>query len=406
MKNSFKFKKIYVKTLTVLEVIFIDESNINHSFFIDKKENLDIFEKFEKNKIIKSNWYDLKYQRKKFSKNKFTYWINKIEENKELQNQKEIEDNLDLIDDFLNPNDNNIDNLKVFLVISIKTFSWEDELKNEFNIDNNSIKKILKFLKNNDMIVSRHFSNLDLNFQQIIKILNASYIKNLNKNALIYVLSKKGQDYFNKIKDDLEEILKGKSSIETTLSFLYEKKKAYQILKNKFDENENENFYNNYTDENGVFFQTQTQRLKFVRNEVKSFLNFKNELIKKENITSRDKIVIYNSKQLKNIEKSKISNILRDDKNSKQNKIGIKSSEVSDFVKSKMKVLVNEIFNYKENKNNILFEKIIQKIKKNKKVEYEDVEDELKDNFNDFLKYIKGKNIFIDKDVEFFFYKK
>ena len=348
-------------------------------FHIDKNKN--IYTKL--NEIKKNEYYILDYE---FSEDKKIKWLNNFSLKKY---EEKIDNNLKYneLENFILKNN---ETLKIFLSFLIKNFSFEYELEVEYNIEKSAVKKVLKYFVENDLIICRHFSNLDLNEQEIIKTLNSAYKKRLDKNPNIYVKTNLINKINNSIKNEIENKIKNSQGLNASYQFLLNKKNSYDLLKKKYDRIEKTKFKMERFSEDGILFFTETKREKFFKknlNEVKYLFNPKYEIVK--------------SKQTKKfiepiLEKKIIKNI---------GEVGISSKKIDKFQIDKSKIIIDEILNHKKI-NTKLFNKIISQIKTKKKLSYLMVEKLCQDenNFKKFLEYMSGKNIFIDEEIENFIF--
>ncbi len=252
-----------------------------------------------------------------------------------------------------------IEYFKVFLVLFMKGFSWKKELQNDFNISSSVINKAIELLERRGFIITKDFWSLDLDSQECIRRLNGAYSYLIKTHPKIYTLSIEGTQYGKNVVGNYKQEAKNNSSLRATIEFITEKVRAYQLLKNRFEKEENSLLPRKRVDfDTGIIFETDTKKKMEFEKELKiASLNLKKEVLeskkqnllsdkqknelmvltsknpleiveteKKQDFDSRNK-VIYNSSLLNSIERREVEKILGETDNIEA-KIGLNEEEV------------------------------------------------------------------------------
>ncbi len=375
-----------------------------------------------------------------------------IDENKNLNQNKRIKffENID------------IEDLKVFLVLYHKGYTWEKELEFDFGISREIITLVILKLKKDNILISSNYWNLDIDEQEIICKINAGYIKRINSYPKFYVLTPRGRKiYEDEYKIDIDNLIENYEDLVVFLEQVKQKVRDYNILKREVKQKQNKLDYVYRTDPvTGILFKTKTLNQKRREQEIRKIISktieskgglvklddYKKDLaIEKFHKTGEKAKTLYNSKTISNNEiEEKLLDLLKEDKVLEKAEIE-KGNNFFDIEKrfKKLKrtvktqtnggslrmgaVFVSEDnfdrelkerlfstlniddsckqFNLAEENIN-LFDSIIFLIQKHKKISFFKVESmcENEELFNSFLKYIDNKRIYIDEECDFFIF--
>jgi hypothetical protein len=437
-KIHFNKKKLENENYQILS--FVDNGE---ELFFKLNKNSNLFFENKLSTIEKNDFCEVVYELVKDKMTNQREYILKeikiLEKNKKPNSKVKFNINADEL-----LREENVNYLKIYLVILKKGFSWQKEIETSFNIESSSIKKGIKFLSEIGFIISNEFYDIELEKQELIKKLNGAYFNKINSFPKIYIISKSGIEFFKTYEKEIKETINLNESLKFTYDLIEKKTIATQKIGEDINyRNEDKDYISKIDESTGNLFYYKSEKLKNKQEEIKEIVfklkNQKNqkkeigfvnnflEVQKREMIELRNKRneLNYNSKII--FDKTQILEKREEENEEEKGNINFnlksKQKELKkqkpydvfleerdeDFKKNqeifkKLEINPNKILTQKENS---LFEELVEKIRIAKKISFFKIEENLnsKQLFENFKVFVEDRNnIICDKNFEMFIY--
>lgn len=236
---------------------------------------------------------------------------------------------------------------KIFLVLMLKSFTWNRELRNNFGITNYDITNILEEFDNMGLILYKDYYSIDEIYQEVIFKTSVEFSYWIRNSPQIYILSKKGQIISEKIQKYFKDLIQDDEQLSNTFNYIIDKTKHVRAILNKISQEEQTLLYREikspYED---VKILKETEKLKEIRqiskevrdDYLKSIGEDRIYLPSKPRLISSSGVII-NGKEATREDIKRI-NIKEEDN---LNQIGLSDEEVNSLVDKRQNIILEEL---------------------------------------------------------------
>jgi DNA-binding PadR family transcriptional regulator len=288
---------------------------------------------------------------------------------------------------------NDIEYIKILLVVAMKEITWRKELENKFDIHPEKISSFFKIAKQNGIVYYRPLVEVEhILFESVIKQ-NSPAFYGKRDTVKVYTLSPEGKEICKKMMNEIAKLSNSRSDLQLHLSFIQDKTKLHRHMMLSIHEAEWEYLERKVTYPDGQVEARKTLRMRKMEDDSRiALIELKKQKFnEEENLNTNLSLLNKKTSDLVEIEKKNELALLHKMRNSPQ------TTYIGGHFPSKSEALVAmEGISKEEEKT---FKKEIQRSEtechiKNKKLFEDSLEDPVTKHFmKGIINYINGPKL-------------